>query len=228
MGEHNELTSIHVIHDYTYANAAARTGATGFVSGDVGKVAKQTDTSEWYILTATTPTWQLIGSGGGDGDVVGPGPTVTDDAIARMDGTGGYTIDESGITITDANIMTFPDTHLVRPILKDYGKEVYAHGSTSGAVALNMENGNIQTITVTGSTTLSITNPTPSGDHCAVTVIITQDGTGSHVVTLPTANWAGASSPTLSTGPNDIDILTFVTLDAGSTWFGFVDGLDMS
>jgi hypothetical protein len=257
---------IHIIHNWTYADAAARTGASGFSSTDIGKIAKQTDTNSWWVLTATTPTWAeitstavvgafltltdvdpstYVGQGGKlvavnstpdglefidapTGDVIGPGPTVTDETLARMDGTGGLTIQASGIAVTDANIMTFPDTHLVRPVLKDYGLEVYAHGSTSGAVALNVENGNIQTVTVTGATTLSITNPTPTGDYCAVTVIITQDGSGSHTVTLPTALWEGASSPTLTTGPGDIDILTFVTVDAGSTWFGFAVGLDMS
>jgi hypothetical protein len=42
---------------WTYPNAAARTGATGFVAGDIGKIAYQSDTSTFWRLTATTPTW---------------------------------------------------------------------------------------------------------------------------------------------------------------------------
>ena len=57
----------HVIHAFTYANAAARTGATGFVAGDIGKVAKQSDNNTYWILTATTPTWVDITSTGGGG-----------------------------------------------------------------------------------------------------------------------------------------------------------------
>jgi hypothetical protein len=30
------------------------------VSGDVGKVAKQTDVNSYWVLTATTPTWQAF------------------------------------------------------------------------------------------------------------------------------------------------------------------------
>jgi hypothetical protein len=41
-----------------YANAAARTGATGFTAADVNKIAYQDgNPGSYYRLTATTPTW---------------------------------------------------------------------------------------------------------------------------------------------------------------------------
>jgi hypothetical protein len=43
--------------------------------------------------------------GGGSGDVSGPG-SATDNAIARFNGTGGKTIQNSSVTIDDANNMT--------------------------------------------------------------------------------------------------------------------------
>jgi len=51
---------IHIINNYEYANAGARTGASGFVSADIGKVAHQTDNNTFWILVATTPTWVEI------------------------------------------------------------------------------------------------------------------------------------------------------------------------
>jgi hypothetical protein len=57
---HQDLTINHRLESWVYANAAARTGATGFVAGDVGRIAYQTDTGQYWRLTATTPTWQLI------------------------------------------------------------------------------------------------------------------------------------------------------------------------
>ena len=62
MGFHDDLTGldIHVIHAFTFADAAARTGATGFVAADVGKVAKQTDDDSYWILTVITPVWQQL------------------------------------------------------------------------------------------------------------------------------------------------------------------------
>jgi hypothetical protein len=45
---------------WAYANAAARTAATGFVATDVGRMAYQVDTQAYYTLTATTPTWATV------------------------------------------------------------------------------------------------------------------------------------------------------------------------
>lgn len=57
--------AIHVLQAFTYANAAARTGATGFTSADIGKAALQTDNNTLWFLSATTPTWVQIGAAGG-------------------------------------------------------------------------------------------------------------------------------------------------------------------
>lgn len=206
MTEHADLPAgeVHIIYQWSYADASARTGATGFVSADIGKVARQEDDDSFWILIATTPTWTEITGVGASGVYL---------ALA-------------GGTMAGAIIMA--DNFVTRPILKDYGLEVYAHGSVSGAVSINVENGNVQTLTVTDTTTLSITNMTASGDSCSVTVIITQDGSGGHTVNLPTAVWEGGSAPTLSAGAGEVDWITFVSLDGGSTLAGFVSGLNMS
>lgn len=53
----------HPTHNWEYANATARTGATGFVAGDVHKLALQLDDLSLWILVDTTPTWQQFGAG---------------------------------------------------------------------------------------------------------------------------------------------------------------------
>jgi hypothetical protein len=57
------LGARHPIHNWEYADTAARTGATGFASFDIGKVAKQLDDDTLWVLTATTPTWQPLAGG---------------------------------------------------------------------------------------------------------------------------------------------------------------------
>lgn len=42
---------------WIYPNTAARTGATGFVASDIGKIAYQSDTATYWQLTAVTPVW---------------------------------------------------------------------------------------------------------------------------------------------------------------------------
>lgn len=62
---HSTTTDNHVPYAWTYANAAARTGASGFVTGDIGKFARQTDDDSMWMLISTTPTWIAVGGGGG-------------------------------------------------------------------------------------------------------------------------------------------------------------------
>lgn len=66
MGFHSKasLGARHPIHNWEYADATARGAASGFVSADLGKVAKQTDDNSLWQLTATTPTWKAIDAGG--------------------------------------------------------------------------------------------------------------------------------------------------------------------
>lgn len=63
---HSKQTTADGIHTpigYEYANAAARTGATGFTAADIGKFARQLDDDSLWMLIAVTPTWVTVGGG---------------------------------------------------------------------------------------------------------------------------------------------------------------------
>ena len=63
--------------------------------------------------------------------------------------------------------------------------------------------------------TLSFTNAPSSGSGCYVTVVITQDGTGSRTPTFsPSPKWTDGVSPTYS-GANKTDVISFLCV-AGS------------
>jgi hypothetical protein len=67
MPEHVDapVGEIHIVHNYSYADATAREAATGFVSADVGKVALQLDAFSLWLLTDDSPaTWQQIDRSG--------------------------------------------------------------------------------------------------------------------------------------------------------------------
>ena len=49
---------------WNYDNAAARTGATGFVASDIGQLAYQKDTQAYYRLQTTAPTWAADSTSG--------------------------------------------------------------------------------------------------------------------------------------------------------------------
>jgi Tfp pilus assembly protein PilV len=49
---------------WNYADAAARTGATGFVASDIGQLAYQKDTRTFYRLQTTAPGWAADATNG--------------------------------------------------------------------------------------------------------------------------------------------------------------------
>jgi hypothetical protein len=62
MSRHQDQTANHIIESFIYANSTARMAASGFVSGDLGRVAYQIDQAAYYRLTATTPAWIALAS----------------------------------------------------------------------------------------------------------------------------------------------------------------------
>jgi len=72
MAKHSSesLLSRHPAVSREYDNASARTGASGFVSGDVGLLAWQKDNDSVWLLTATPPTWVQVGVASSDASSV--------------------------------------------------------------------------------------------------------------------------------------------------------------
>ena len=113
---------------------------------------------------------------------------------------------------------------------KDYSETVYAGGDSGTSKTLAETNGNVQTWTMNGNCTFTMPSGSGLQAGTSLTLILTQDGTGGRTGAFTGVKWAAASTPTLSTGANDIDILTFITFNGGSSpvWYGFVAGQDMS
>jgi hypothetical protein len=79
---------------------------------------------------------------------------------------------------------------------------------------------NIFDITLGTNVTFTFTNPPSSGFSKPAVIILRQDGTGNRTATFTNAKYTEGQLPTLSTGAADIDVLTFFTVDAGTSWFG--------
>ena len=112
------------------------------------------------------------------------------------------------------------------PVVKDYGETVNVIGATGGGTQdIDLEDGNVVTATVTASAnTFTFSNPSTSGVSCSFTLILTNGG--SQTVNWPaTVDWAAATAPTLTAA--GVDVLTFMTVDAGAIWYGFAGGLAM-
>jgi len=98
---------LHVLHNFEPANAAAL-AALAVVAADIGKVARQVDTGDFYMLRSVGPSvWDKI-NGSGTGDVVGPASSI-DDRLALFDGVTGKLLKQG--TVTGSAVAThLPDT----------------------------------------------------------------------------------------------------------------------
>ena len=119
-------------------------------------------------------------------------------------------------SLTFANIST-----LASPKLQAYQETVTTIGTVVGATNINCALSNIFDITLgAASVTFTFTNPPASGTAQPITIILRQDATGSRLATFTNAKYTDGSVPVLSTGANQIDVLTFFTVNGGAFWFG--------
>ena len=126
--------------------------------------------------------------------------------------------------LTSDGESNLQDNLLIRAEIKDYSETVNPLGSISGATTIDLTLGNIITATITDTTTWTFSNPSASGKGCSFTLILTNGGAFSQVWPTPNTKWAGGTPPTLTA--SGVDVLTFFTIDAGTTWIGNISTKD--
>ena len=105
--------------------------------------------------------------------------------------------------------------------------EVFATASISaGSLTLNLQNAvNYEVSLNANITSLTVSNVPSGSTGFGLTFV----GDGSRrTVTWPASfYWPNGEAPSITSGSNKRDILSFVTLNSGSTWYGFVSGQNL-
>ena len=236
-------------YDLTFTVNAAQTGITSLLATDI-KIGEDDETkidfedaneinfyadnekkmeltSNGLALIGTTPSLTIGDAGAEDTKLVFDGNAQdfyiglddsADDLLIGLGSTVGTTpaihIDENQVTKFEAAITEQSPAAL-----------------TSGtSVTLDVRDGSVFTITLAHNIgTFTWSNPATSGYASSFVLKVTQDGTGNRTISWPASvDWAGGTAPTLSTGANDVDVFVFFTIDAGTTYYGFTAGQDMS
>jgi hypothetical protein len=133
------------------------------------------------------------GGGGGTGDVAGPASS-TDNAVARFDGVGGKTLQNSTLVVSDAGNVTFPGR-----ILGKKGPDV--------ASDANVTLGNGNYFTITGTTAIDTINSSGWTSGSLVTLRFTASLTLRHDQIGDFVGLMLASGAHLAVGANDIVVL---------------------
>ena len=140
--------------------------------------------------------------------------------------TAAITIDSSA-DMTLGGSIACADEVISRPELKDYS-ETYTATSGNGTIDLDLADGNTFQHTASGgNVTFTFSNPPTSGKAGSFTLKWIQDSSNRTIAWPGGVDWAGGSAPSVTAGSAKVDIYTFFTFDAGTTWYGFQPGADL-
>jgi hypothetical protein len=170
---------------------------------------------------------------GSSGDTITTAKIVatTAEILSGQSVTGTATFNSAVVmssTLSVANTATMgvvqmADNNLIRPTLLDYCVKGSALGSVGTLATVDLESANFFSATLGSATTFAFTNPCTTGDFGGFVLELTNGG--SDTVVWPTAvDFAGGAAPTLTAA--GVDLLVFVTRDAGTTYHGMVASAD--
>ena len=161
------------------------------------------------------PTFQ----GALTGNASGSAATVTTAAQGNITSLGTLT------ALTMGGELSCVDNLVTRPVLKDIAETVNVIGTITGNTAVDFTAGNVQTVTGNGDCEFTFTNPPASGKSGTVTLIITNGGANT-TTWHSSVKWPGDNAPALTS--SGVDVVSFMTIDAGTTIYGFVGGINFS
>jgi hypothetical protein len=169
-----------------------------------------TDTGNLSVTGTSTLT------GGITGAAVNLATNVTGTLPIANGGTGQTTLAAASIaTYTGTETLT-NKTIEAGTFTNGYTEEVFT-GNSSTAITLDLANGTVQIITLTGNCVYTF--PTPVAGK-SFTLIHLQDATGSRTVTWPaTVDWPSATAPTLTATALRADKFVFTAI-SGTSWLG--------
>lgn len=127
-----------------------------------------------------------------------------------------------GMAVPTGQLEGYANVAALKAVLDRIPVSVTAHGSVSSGT--ETFGPGIHTVTVSGSFTWEFDDWPSTGVEGVIRVYITNGGAGT-ITGWSSVLWEGGIAPTLQT--SGLDILMFISLDGGTTIYGFVAGEDM-
>jgi len=196
-----------------------------------GDLTNSTGGAELAVNTADKRLYSK--DSGGNVVEIGTNPTeiqvdninINGNSITSTNTDGNITLDPDGTgTIELSGPVLISDNLVTRATLKDYAIEGSAVGNTGATRTLDLNDANFFSATLDQACTFTFSDPPASGDFGAFVLELTNGG--AFAITWPASvDWPGGTAPTLTASGKDQ--LVFTTRDAGTTWLGFVAGLDI-
>lgn len=148
--------------------------------------------------------------------------TLTNKTIAFGSNTISGTLAQFNTAVTDADLASIAGTETLTNktisagIFNDGYTEETVTANTGTAYTIDLANGTVQILTLTGNCTFTF--PTATAGRSFM-LLLKQDGTGSRTVTWPSSvKWPDSTAPTITPTASKMDKFVF-TAD-GTNWIG--------
>jgi len=137
-------------------------------------------------------------------------------------GTSAFTVktNPSGAFVGTTDTQTVTNKTVEAGTFTNGYTEETVTANTSTAYTIDLANGSVQILTLTGNCTFTF--PTATAGR-SFFLLLKQDGTGGRTVTWPAAvKWPGGTAPTITSTASRMDKYVFTAAD--SNWYGSVSG----
>ena len=204
---------------------------SGILGGDSG-----------LTYNKTTDTLTLAGDlavNGGDLTTTAGTATVFNTNATTLN-VGGAASSTINIGATDGTSTIDLNSNLLKEVeFRNYFETKATASTTTVGMATyllcDLSSSNVFTFSISGGAIsgISVTNiPSKANTSVGFTIVITNGAALSSfnydVFVSGSVKWAGGTPPTYTTTIGNTDIISYVTYDGGTTWYGFVGGLDFS
>jgi hypothetical protein len=181
-------------------------GGTGAATASGARTSLGATTLGGNLFTVTNPSAITFPRFNADNSVSALSDSDFRTAIGAGTGTG-------DVTLTGTQTLT--NKTIAAGVFTDGYTEETVTANTSTAYTIDLANGSVQILTLTGNCTFTF--PTATAGR-GFTLLLKQDGTGSRTVTWPAAvKWPGGTAPTVTATASKMDKYVFVA-DNSSNW----------
>ena len=121
----------------------------------------------------------------------------------------------AGNVVTLTGIQTVTNKTLNNTILQNYDESVVNIGNTGSTHTFSTSNGTVQKATLNANCTFSFGS---AGTNAGSSIVLSLTQSGSFTATFTGVKFPGGTAPTITTGANKIDVLSFYC--DGTNWYG--------
>jgi hypothetical protein len=202
--------TVTTLNSMTLANVTI-SSVSGPITATQGGTGQTSLTANNVVLGNGTGTVLFVAPGTTGNVLVSNGTTWTSNAAVA----GGFPLTLGNTTIAaSSTTSSVGNLTLANTTVTLYTESVVAIGNSGTSKTIDLTNGTVQTVTMTGNCTFTM--PTATGGRSFI--LIANTGAGSFTATFTSVKWPNNSAPSLTTTASRWDIFTFVS--DGTYWYG--------